>query len=61
MNFFIWACSVCYGNPSSALVKGASAGALFLMGIVALVLTGIAATILTWSRRAARLERPPSS
>jgi hypothetical protein len=36
------ACSVCYGDPASQLSKGAVAGALFMIGVVAFVLTGFA-------------------
>ena len=47
-----YACSVCFGDPKSLFSKGAIAGVLFLLSVVLLVLGGIAATILVWSRRA---------
>lgn len=57
MKLFILACSVCFGDPASALSKGALMGVLFLMGVVFFVLTGIAAAIFVWARRAQRLDR----
>ena len=46
------ACSVCFGNPDSLLGKGAKAGVLFLLGVVLVVLGGIAVTGVVWARRA---------
>jgi len=56
MKFFMLACSICFGNPASALAKGASAGALFLLGVVGFVLGGIATVIVVWSRRARKID-----
>lgn len=50
------ACSVCYGDPNSAMHQGAQAGVLVLLGVVVVVLTGLASLLLFWVRRAARLE-----
>ena len=50
------ACSVCYGDPNSTMVQGAKAGVLVLLGVVGVVLTGIASLLIFWMRRAARLE-----
>ena len=50
------ACSVCYGDPDSAMHQGAQAGVLVLLGVVAVVLTGLASLLLFWVRRAAHLE-----
>ncbi len=36
------ACSVCYGDPDSAMSKGLSWGIAVLLGVVAMVLGGIA-------------------
>ena len=47
-----WMCSVCFGDPASSIRKGAAAGVLFLLGVVVLLLSGIAATLITWARRA---------
>lgn len=37
-NLTLLACSVCYGDPSSLLSKGALAGVLFMIGVVVFVL-----------------------
>ena len=50
------ACSVCYGDPNSAMSQGAQAGVLVLLGVVGVVLTGLASLLIFWMRRAARLE-----
>ncbi len=51
------ACSVCYGDPNSAMSQGAQAGVLVLLGVVGTVLTGLASMLLFWMRRAAKLEQ----
>ncbi len=53
----VLACSVCYGDPNSAMTQGAKAGVLVLLGVVGVVLTGIASLLVFWMRRAANLER----
>ena len=50
------ACSVCYGDPNSAMSQGAQAGVLVLLGVVGVVLTGFASLLIFWMRRAAHLE-----
>ena len=50
------ACSVCYGDPNSAMSQGAKAGVLVLLGVVGVVLTGLASLLIFWMRRAANLE-----
>jgi hypothetical protein len=50
------ACSVCYGDPNSAMSQGAQAGVLVLLGVVGVVLTGLASLLVFWMRRAANLE-----
>ncbi len=50
------ACSVCYGDPNSAMTQGAQAGVLVLLGVVGVVLTGFGSLLLFWIRRAAQLE-----
>lgn len=52
----VLACSVCYGDPNSAMHQGAQAGVLVLLGVVGVVLTGLASLLLFWVRRAAQLE-----
>ena len=60
------ACSTCFGDPESSMVKGALMGVYVLVGIVSFVLAGIAGTSLFWlhrSRLVAAEEtdiRPPS-
>ena len=55
------ACSVCYGDPDSNLTLGANAGVLVLLGVVGVVLSGLAALIIFWMRRAAQLARLESA
>ncbi len=50
------ACSVCFGDPSSSMNQGAQAGMLVLLGVIGVVLTGLASLLLFWMRRAAHLE-----
>ncbi len=50
------ACSVCYGDPNSAMSQGAKAGVLVLLGVVGAVLTGVASLLIFWMRRAAHLK-----
>ena len=50
------ACSVCFGDPSSAMNQGAQAGMLVLLGVVGVVLSGLASLFLFWMRRAAHLK-----
>ncbi len=57
MKFLILACSVCFGDPNSSMSRGAKAGAIFLLGVVLVVLTGIAWTAFSWLRREARIEK----
>ncbi len=52
----VLACSVCSGDPNSAMFQGAQAGVLVLLGVVGVVLTGLASLLLFWMRRAAHLE-----
>ncbi len=51
------ACSVCYGDPNSAMTQGAKAGVLVLLGVVGVVLTGLASMLIFWMRRATNLNR----
>ncbi len=50
------ACSVCFGDPNSLLSQGAQAGMLVLLGVIAVVLTGLASLLIFWMRRAANLK-----
>ena len=49
------ACSVCYGDPNSAMTQGAQAGVLVLLGVIVTVLTAFASLLIFWMRRAAQL------
>jgi len=51
------ACSVCAGDPNSTMVQGVQAGVLVLLAVVGVVLSGVAALLLFWARRAANLKR----
>jgi hypothetical protein len=53
----VLACSVCYGDPNSAMTQGAKAGVLVLLGVVGVVLMGLASLLIFWMRRAANLDR----
>jgi hypothetical protein len=50
------ACSVCFGEPNSAMGQGVRAGIFVLLGVAGAVLTGVASLLVFWWRRAARLE-----
>lgn len=50
-----FACSVCYGDPDSPMVKGAEAGVLFLAVVVYGVLMGMGGIGAIWFIRARRL------
>jgi Na+/proline symporter len=52
------ACSVCFGDPNSAMVKGAQAGVLVMLGVVGVMLAGLASLFIFWMRRAANLRTP---
>ena len=52
----VLACSVCYGDPNSAMTHGAQAGVIVLLGVVGVVLTGLASMLLFWMRRTAKLD-----
>ncbi len=50
------ACSVCFGDPNSLMTHGVQAGMLVLLGVVGVVLAGLASLLLFWMRRAANLK-----
>lgn len=50
-------CPLCFGDPSSDMVKGAKAGVVFLLLVVAGLLVTIAAIARSWALRARALER----
>ncbi len=55
------ACSVCFGDPNSSMTQGVQAGMLVLLGVIGVVLTALAALMIFWMRRAARLEASQES
>jgi hypothetical protein len=58
MNLF--ACPVCFGDPSSPMTQSAKWGVLFLLVVVVCVLAGIAGVAAVWARRARALARAES-
>lgn len=52
----LWACSVCFGDPTSPMIKGVKVGVFFLIGTVASILGGISAVAYSWNRKAKELE-----
>ena len=60
MKFLVLACSVCFGDPTSPLTKGATVGVLFLMGVVAFILGWIATLAFLWARRARKIGQNSS-
>jgi len=56
-----WACSTCSGDPDNPMSHGVVMGVWFMVGIVGVVLTGIAGTGLFWLHRSRRIARRESS
>lgn len=50
-----WACSVCFGDPTSPMTKSTKLAVLFLLGVVSSVLGGIATVAIVWIRRAQKI------
>lgn len=48
------ACAVCFGDPDSPATKGLTAAVLFLVGVIAAVLAGVALFAIVMLRRAER-------
>ena len=55
------ACAVCFGDPDSAMGRGATAGILLLLGVIGTVLLSIIGVTLFWVHRARQLQRVQSS
>jgi hypothetical protein len=51
------ACSTCFGDPDSQMVKGALMGVYVMIGVVGFVLAGFTGTGLYWIHRSRRLAR----
>ena len=49
------ACSVCFGDSESLMVKGAVVGAYFLVGVIGFVMLSIVGTTLFWAHRSRQL------
>ncbi len=45
------ACAVCFGDPNSLASKGIIGGVLLLLGVVSVILFGIASLAFVWFRR----------
>ena len=56
MSLVTLGCAACFGDPDSALTKGALAGVLVLIGVVGAVLGGVVFLISFWMKRARALE-----
>lgn len=54
------ACSVCFGDPDSAMAKGALMGVYVLGAVIGCVLFGVAGTAVFWVQRDRRLARHTS-
>ena len=53
----VWACSVCFGDPDSAMARGALMGVYVLAGVIGFVLLCVAGTGLYWVQRGRRIAR----
>lgn len=51
------ACSVCFGDPNSAMAKGAAMGVWVLGGVISFVLFIVGGTSLFWVRRGRLLSQ----
>lgn len=51
------ACSTCFGDPDSQMVKGALMGVYVMIGVVGFVLAGFTGTGLYWIHRSRRLTQ----
>ncbi len=57
----VMACPVCFGQVDAPLTRATNLGIAFMLGLVLLVLGGIAAFFVSLARRAARVPRPSSA
>ena len=55
------ACPVCFGQNDSPMANAMNAGIFFMLGVVAVILTGFASFIYYLSRRASLIDVPGSS
>jgi hypothetical protein len=54
------ACSVCFGDPESDMVKGAMSGVWFMLGVVGMVQVSFALFFFVYLRKRARIYRDGS-
>jgi len=54
----LWACSVCYGDTSSAMSDGLTWAITLMVGVVAVVLGGVVAFFVQTARKSAALPSP---
>ncbi len=54
-----WACAACYGQSDSPMAAGMNWGIMSLLGIIMVVLGGVAAFFVQVARRTASLARAP--
>lgn len=52
------ACSTCFGDPDSQMVKGAVMGVYVMIGVVSSVLIGFTGAGIFWIRRSRRINVP---
>jgi hypothetical protein len=52
----VWACAACYGQSDSPMAQGMNWGILSLLGVVALVLGGLAAFFVYLARKSAAVS-----
>jgi hypothetical protein len=55
------ACAACFGRSDSPMAKGMNAGIFVLMGVIGMVLAGVASFFVFLSRRAATSSTPSPS
>jgi len=51
----VWACSVCFGDPSSPQAKAMKIGIFVLLGFIGSVLAGFGGLFMYWMSRSRRL------
>lgn len=54
------ACSVCFGDPESDMVKGAMSGVWFMLGVVGMVQVSFALFFFVYLRKRAKIYRDGS-
>ena len=55
----VWACAACYGQSDSPMAQGMNWGILSLLGVVVLVLGGVAAFFVYLARKSAAISAAP--